>query len=308
MPLKLEDKRRIVEEVTQIASVAQSAIVAEYRGMKVAEMTDLRVLARKAGVQLRVVRNTLARRAVAGTSFECLQNVLVGTTILAFARNEPAAVAKVIKDFTKTNKNLLVKGIALSGRLFDETALDRVAKLPTYQESLSQLLAVMKAPLAKLVRTLAEPHAKLVRTIAAIRDHYPLPQEPVAGRTTMSKEEILNAIANLTVLEVVDLISAMEEKFNVSAAVATVAAAPVAAAAEAAPVEEQTEFTVSLTGFGDKKVQVIKVIRAITGLGLKEAKDLVEGVPSVVKEGISKDEANKIKAELEEAGGTAEVK
>jgi large subunit ribosomal protein L10 len=308
VPLKLEDKRRIVEEVTQIASVAQSAIVAEYRGMKVAEMTDLRVLARKAGVQLRVVRNTLARRAVAGTSFECLQNVLVGTTILAFARNEPAAVAKVIKDFTKTNKNLLVKGIALSGRLFDETALDRVAKLPTYQESLSQLLAVMKAPLAKLVRTLAEPHAKLVRTIAAIRDHYPLPQEPVAGRTTMSKEEILNAIANLTVLEVVDLISAMEEKFNVSAAVATVAAAPVAAAAEAAPVEEQTEFTVSLTGFGDKKVQVIKVIRAITGLGLKEAKDLVEGVPSVVKEGISKDEANKIKAELEEAGGTAEVK
>ncbi|OQW91484.1 MAG: hypothetical protein BWK79_16780, partial [Beggiatoa sp. IS2] len=291
MPLKLEDKRRIVEEVTHIVTTAHSAIVAEYRGMKVAEMTDLRVLARKSDVQLRVVRNTLARRAVAGTPFACLQDVLVGPTILAFAQNEPAAVARVIKDFTKTNKNLIVRGIALSGRLFDATALDRVAKLPTYRESLSQLLAMMKAPIAKLARTLSEPYAKLVRTVVAVRDHYPLPQEPVAGRTTMSKEEILNAIANLTVLEVVDLISAMEEKFNVSAAVATVAAAAPTASSESAPVEEQTEFTVHLTGFGDKKVQVIKVIRAITGLGLKEAKDLVEGVPSVVKEGVSKDEA-----------------
>jgi large subunit ribosomal protein L7/L12 len=122
----------------------------------------------------------------------------------------------------------------------------------------------------------------------------------------VSKEEILDAIANMTVMDVVDLIKAMEEKFGVSAA-AAVAAAPAAAAA-AAPVEEQTEFTVTLTGFGEKKVNVIKSIRAITGLGLKEAKDLVEGVPSVVKESVSKDEAAKIKKELEESGGTVEVK
>jgi large subunit ribosomal protein L7/L12 len=124
----------------------------------------------------------------------------------------------------------------------------------------------------------------------------------------LSKEEILDAIANMTVMDVVELIKAMEEKFGVSAAAATVVAAAPAGAAEAAPVEEQTEFTVMLTGFGDKKVGVIKVIRAITGLGLKEAKDLVEGVPSAVKEGISKDEAAKIKKELEEAGGTVEIK
>lgn len=121
------------------------------------------------------------------------------------------------------------------------------------------------------------------------------------------KEEILEAIANMTVMEVVELISAMEQKFGVSAAAITaVAAAPVAEAA--APVEEQTEFTVTLTGFGEKKVNVIKVIRAITNLGLKEAKELVEGVPAIVKEGLSKADALKIKAELEEAGGTAEVK
>lgn len=123
----------------------------------------------------------------------------------------------------------------------------------------------------------------------------------------ISKEEILDAIANMTVMDVVDLIKAMEEKFGVSAA-AAVAAAPAAAAAAAAPVEEQTEFTVTLTGFGDKKVNVIKVIRGITGLGLKEAKDLVEGVPSVVKEAVSKEDAAKIKKELEESGATVEVK
>jgi len=124
----------------------------------------------------------------------------------------------------------------------------------------------------------------------------------------VSKEEILETIAQMTVMEVVELIKAMEEKFGVSAAVAAVAVPAAGGVAEAAPVEEQTEFTVMLTGFGDKKVQVIKGIRTITGLGLKEAKDLVEGVPSVVKEAIPKAEAEKIKKELEEAGGTVEIK
>lgn len=122
----------------------------------------------------------------------------------------------------------------------------------------------------------------------------------------VSKEDILETISNMTVMEVVDLISAMEEKFGVSAA-AAVAAAPAAAAA-AAPVEEQTEFDVIMTSFGDNKVNVIKEIRGITGLGLKEAKDLVEGVPSTVKEGISKADAADIKKKLEEAGAKVDIK
>jgi large subunit ribosomal protein L7/L12 len=121
----------------------------------------------------------------------------------------------------------------------------------------------------------------------------------------VSKEDILNTISNMSVMEVVELISAMEEKFGVSAA-AAVAAAPVAAAA--AVVEEKTEFDVVLTGFGENKVNVIKVVRAITGLGLKEAKDLVEGVPSPVKEGINKAEAEDIKKQLVEAGATVDIK
>ena len=123
----------------------------------------------------------------------------------------------------------------------------------------------------------------------------------------LSKDEILNAIGELSVLELVELISAFEEKFDVSAAAVAVAAAP-GAAGGAAAAEEQTEFDVILTGFGDKKVGVIKAVREATGLGLKEAKDLVEGAPAPVKEGVAKDEAEAIKKKIEEAGGTAELK
>ena len=121
----------------------------------------------------------------------------------------------------------------------------------------------------------------------------------------VSKEDILDAISGMTVMEIVDLISAMEAKFGVSAA-AAVAAAPVAVVA--APVEEKTEFDVVMTSFGEKKVEVIKVVRALTGLGLKEAKDAVEGVPSTIKEGIPKAEAEDVKKKLEEAGAKVDIK
>jgi large subunit ribosomal protein L7/L12 len=125
----------------------------------------------------------------------------------------------------------------------------------------------------------------------------------------VSKEEILETISNMTVMEIVDLIAAMESKFGVSAAAAVVAAPAGGGAAEAAaPVEEQTEFNVVMTSFGANKVGVIKVVRTLTGLGLKEAKDLVEGVPSTVKEAIPKDEAETVKKQLEEAGATVEIK
>jgi len=122
----------------------------------------------------------------------------------------------------------------------------------------------------------------------------------------LSKDDILNAIADMSVMDVVELVKGMEEKFGVTAA-AAVAAAP-AAAAEAAAVEEQSEFDVILASSGEKKVNVIKAVRAITGLGLKEAKALVDGAPTAVKEGASKDEAEDIKKQIEEAGGTVEIK
>jgi large subunit ribosomal protein L7/L12 len=123
----------------------------------------------------------------------------------------------------------------------------------------------------------------------------------------VSKEDVLEAVAGMTVMEVVELIEAMEEKFGVTAA-AAVAAAPAAGGGEAAAAEEKTEFDVVLTSFGSAKVSVIKAVRAITGLGLKEAKETVEGAPATIKEGVSKDEAEEIKKQLEEAGGTVEIK
>ena len=124
----------------------------------------------------------------------------------------------------------------------------------------------------------------------------------------MSREEILSAISELSVLELSELINDMEEKFGVSAAAAVAVAAPAAAAADAGSVEEQTEFDVVLSSFGEKKVSVIKAVRAITSLGLKEAKDLVESAPAPIKEGVPKDEAEELKKQLEDAGGTVEVK
>ena len=124
----------------------------------------------------------------------------------------------------------------------------------------------------------------------------------------MSREEILSAISELSVLELSELINDMEEKFGVSAAAAVAVAAPAATTADAGSVEEQTEFDVVLSSFGEKKVAVIKAVRAITSLGLKEAKDLVESAPAPIKEGVAKDEAEELKKQLEDAGGTVEVK
>lgn len=168
--LRLEDKQAIVAEVGEVAKNALSVVTAEYRGLSVEELSQLRVQARSSGVYLRVVRNTLARRALEGTSFMCLQDTLVGPLLLAFSQQEPGAAARLIKTFARQNQKLLVKALAFDGQLLPVNALDKLASLPTRDEAIATLMAVMKAPITKLVRTLAEPQAKLVRTIAAIRD------------------------------------------------------------------------------------------------------------------------------------------
>lgn len=170
MVLKLTDKKAIVAEISEVASTSTSAVAAEYRGLTVGEMTKLRQQARQAGVYVRVIRNTLVSRAVEDTAFVCLRPVLQGPVILAFSRHEPGAAARLIKDFAKVHEKLVVKGVAIDGQLLDAKQLEAIANLPTKEESISLLMAVLKAPLTKFVRTLAEPHAKLLRTIVAIRD------------------------------------------------------------------------------------------------------------------------------------------
>jgi large subunit ribosomal protein L10 len=168
--LKLEDKKTIVDEVASIAAKAISAGVADYRGLTVVEMTELRAKARKNGIYLRVVRNTLARRALENTDFSCMQKTFKGSVFLAFSAEDPGAVARLLKDAVRDYGKLTVCALALSGKLLSAKDLDIVAKLPTRDQALAILMFVMKASIAKLVRTLAEPYAMLARTVAAVRD------------------------------------------------------------------------------------------------------------------------------------------
>ncbi len=173
MPLNLSQKQAVVAEVAKVAGRAHSVVAAEYRGLTVSRMTELRAKARAAGVYLRVVRNTLARRAVQETDFECMSDHLIGPLVLAFSQEEPSAAAKVLKDFSKDNDKLVIKLASIGGKLLQPSEIERLATLPSRDQALSRLMAVMKAPIGKLVQTLAAPHTKLVRVLAAVRDQKP---------------------------------------------------------------------------------------------------------------------------------------
>lgn len=170
MALNIEDKKAVVAEVASVAKDALSVVTADYRGLTVGEMTDLRARARNSGVYLRVVRNTLAKKAMEGTDFECLNDALTGPLVLAFSKEEPGAAARLFRDFIKECETLEVKSLAISGQLHGPDQLAAIAKLPTRDEALASLCAVMKAPVEKFVRTLAEPHSQMVRVFGAVRD------------------------------------------------------------------------------------------------------------------------------------------
>lgn len=170
MALNLAQKESIVAEVAEVAKSAYSAVGAEYRGLTVEQMTNLRVEARKVGVYVRVVKNTLARRAVEGTDFACIQGALKGPTVLAFSQTDPGSAARVIEAFAKGNNALKVTLVAIGGKLLAPSELSTLAKMPTYEQALAQLMSVIKAPVQKLAATINEVPGKLVRTLAAVRD------------------------------------------------------------------------------------------------------------------------------------------
>lgn len=170
MALNLEQKKAIVAEVADVASSAHSAVAAEYRGLTVEDLTELRKEARNNGVYLRVVKNTLAKRAVADTDFECMTEGFSGPLVLAFSQEDPGAAARVIHDFVKGHDDMIVRMVSISGKLLDPSEIKTLAKMPTYEQAISILMATMKAPVQKLATTLNEVPGKLVRTVAAIRD------------------------------------------------------------------------------------------------------------------------------------------
>ena len=170
MALNLEDKRTLVAEVAAVAATAQSVVAAQYRGLTVGQMTELRAKARRQGVYMRVVKNTLTRKALAGTSFEVVGPRLKGPLVLAFSKDDPGAAARVVKDFAKAHEKLVATLVSLGGQILPGGELEKVASLPTREQALAMLLGVLKAPISKLVGTLAAPASKLARTVAAVRD------------------------------------------------------------------------------------------------------------------------------------------
>jgi len=170
MALNIEQKKAVVAEMANAASTALAAVAAEYRGLTVEEMTELRVKAREDGVFLKVAKNTLVRRAVEGTEYECMQESLTGPLLFAFSMDDPGAAARLVKDYSKDHEKLIAKLVAVGGDLYDASELERLSKLPTYDQAIAMMMGVMKAPIEKFVRTLAEPHTKMVRTVAAVGD------------------------------------------------------------------------------------------------------------------------------------------
>src|ERR1700738_3708688 len=177
MALNLEDKKTLVAEVAEVAAKAQSVVAAEYRGLTVGQMTELRAKARTQGVYMRVVKNTLARKALAGTSFESIGPKLKGPLVLAFSKDDPGAAARVVKDFAKANDKLVATLVGIGGQVLPGGGIYRAAGLPTREQALSMLLGALKAPMQKLASLLNEPPAKLARTLAAL----------VEGRTADQK-------------------------------------------------------------------------------------------------------------------------
>jgi len=170
MAIGLEDKKAIVAEVNEVAGGALSAVLADYHGVDANDMTELRAKARSEGVYLRIVRNTLARKAVEGTEFECMQEAFVGPTILAFSLEDPGAAARLLKDFAKEEEAFEIKALAVGGELLGADQIDRLANLPTRDQALAMLAGVIQAPITKLARTFNEVPSKVTRVVAAVRD------------------------------------------------------------------------------------------------------------------------------------------
>jgi len=170
MALSYAEKQAVVSEVAEVANGALSAVAAEYRGLSVGQLTELRQKGRETGVYLRVVKNSLAKRAVEGTEFECMQSSMSGPLMLAFSQEDPGAAARLFRDFAKENDQLKITVGAVGGATIDASDIGKLANLPTRDQAISQLMSVMQAPITKFVQTLNEVPSKFVRTVAAVRD------------------------------------------------------------------------------------------------------------------------------------------
>jgi len=312
--MKKTDKSAVVTEMHDRFLQARLAIVTECSGMPVNQIVQLRRQLRDAQARMHVVKNSLASRAAEGTPLLPVQGLFSGQLALVIGYDDPVLPAKVVRDFIRNEKcegKLNVKGGVLDGVALDPARLNAVADLPSKHELLSMFLSALQGPVRGFVVALNQIVRGFVAVVAAIQENKSQKGEGEmpATESNLSKEDIINGVSSMSVLELSELVKALEEKFGVTAAAPVgVMAAPAAGGAAAAE-EEKTSFDVVLGAApADKKIQVIKVVREITGLGLKEAKDLVEAAPKPIKEGVSKEEADGFQKKLQDVGATVEIK
>ncbi|GIW06006.1 MAG: hypothetical protein KatS3mg060_0811 [Dehalococcoidia bacterium] len=317
MPTK--KKVETVRELTDLLSRSSIAVLTDYRGLSVPELNAVRARFRDAGAEYHVVKNTLVLRAAKQTGYDAMEQFLAGPTAIAFGFGDPVATAKAIQDYLRTTRTILaVKGAVMEGRAVPPDQLAEIAALPPKIELFARVLGSIQGPAAALIGALQGAMLQLLLTLQGrvkqLEEQGATPADGAGLEGTMVAkiDELIEQIKNMTVLEAAELAKRLQEDLGITAvAAAPVAAAggaPAAAAEAGPPAEEKTEFDVILTGFGDKKLEVIKVIREITALGLKEAKEFVESAPKPVKEGIAKEEAEALKAKLEAAGATVQIK
>jgi large subunit ribosomal protein L7/L12 len=306
------EKGAAIGDLVERLGRAEIAVLTEYRGLSVAELQDLRGRLRPAGVEYVVAKNTLTRFAAERSGRTSIIDDLVGPTAIAFG-SDPVATAKALQDYTRVNRLFMVKAGLLGDRRLDLKEVEQLASLPPADQLRARVFGMIVSPLQRTVSVLSAPLAGLARVADARRMQLEESGGDAAsgGGDMATVDELVKSLGDLKVLDLANLVKRLEEEWGVSAAAV---AAPVAAGAApstdgaaAAPVEAQTEFDVVLKDFGAKKIEVIKVVRELTNLGLKEAKDLVEAAPKPVLEGVAKDAADAAAGKLRDAGATVDV-
>ena len=305
-------KGQAIAELHDKFGRARVAVLTETIGLTGTEVTELRRQLRGAKAELKVVKNTLAVRAADGTPLAGAKQYFKGPLSVAIGYDDPALPAKILRDFIakeKRDKKMRIMAGIVEGNLFDAARIKAVAELPSRQVLLGRLLGSLQGPITGLVGTLGGILSNFVGVLIAIKQEAKEGGMAEATATKLTKDDFIKMIESMTVLELDDYVKALQERFGVTAAApAAGGAAGGGPAAAAGPAEEKTAFDVILTSAGEKKIQVIKVVREVTNLGLKEAKDLVEGAPKPVKAGVTKEEAEGIKKKLEEQGAKIEIK
>lgn len=310
--MKKEAKVTAIAELAEKFGRARLAILTECVGLPVNQVTELRKQLRGVKAEYRIVKNTLAARAAEGTVLAGLKMHLKGPTGVVIGYDDPVLPTKILKDFIgaeKREEKIRMTVGVLEGKILQPDELTAVAKLPKKEVLIAMLLSAMQGPIRGVVYTLSAVLSKFVRVIAAIQDKRKGEGDMPATEGKLSQEELIKAIEGMSVLDLAELVKGLETRFGVTAAAPVAMAAAPAGGGAAAPAEEKTAFDVILASApADKKIQIIKVVRELTSLGLKEAKDLVEGAPKPIKTGVAKEEADTIKKKLEESGAKVEVK